>query len=891
MSQRRTVVIDPNELPKHLDTSTVELKWAGVWQAQGVYSYAGSAPRLQTFVIDTPPPTVSGSLHVGHVFSYTHADVIARHQRMLGKDVFYPMGWDDNGLPTERRVQNAFNVRVDVEAAHDPALLTRLRDGGPRPERPVPVSRPDFIELCHEVTAQDEAAFEELFRRVGLSVDWSQKYRTIDRECRRMAQLSFWDLHQKGHIYSTVAPTLWDVDFQTAVALAEVEERTIGGAYHDLTFGVEGGTESFVVSTTRPELLPACVGVAVHPEDPRYRSLLGRTAVTPLFVVPVPIFASDLVDPAKGTGVVMVCTFGDATDVQWWRDQRLALRPIVGRDGRMVVVQFGAEGWETRDPARANAAFAALIGKSTSQAQKLIVELLRAPGSAVSGEGSALADRPPRPTERAVKFFEKGDRPLELMVARQWFVRLVDKKADLLRKGEEIGWHPSFMAHRYRQWTEGLASDWCISRQRYFGVPFPVWYPLDAQGAPDHERAIVAAPDELPVDPTTDVPPGYQGSQRGVPGGFVAERDVFDTWFTSSLTPFISSRWRLDPERHARLHPADIRPQSHEIIRTWAFYTIAKSMLHEGLIPWRDIVISGWILDPDRKKMSKSKGNVVTPLHLVTEYGADAVRYWAASARLGVDTAFDVKVLAVGRRLVVKLFNAAKYVLSQTGGDESSAITEELDRAFIASLGSLIDRASEKFDQFAYSEALDETERFFWTAFTDTYLELSKSRARGDGATTGAQRASAIATLRVGLNVLLRLLAPFLPFVTEEIWSWAFAAETGVPSIHRAPWPRREELAQTPAPRDPLLLELASTFLATLNRAKTEQGASAGRVVTELGLEANEATLGRLTRGITDFMAAVRCQHWTTAVVADCLEGQFKVRHMALAPKKDDQPG
>ncbi len=711
-------VVDPTQLPKHFDAPAAEARWDAEWARRGVYTYDPARPRAETFVVDTPPPTVSGSLHVGHVFSYTHTDVIVRYQRMRGRNVFYPMGWDDNGLPTERRVQNLFHVRCDARAPYEPDLALAPATAAKAKEPPRIVSRRNFIDLCLRVTREDEEAFKTLWRRIGLSVDWSQEYSTIDARCRHLAQLSFRDLYAKGHVYSLEAPTMWDVDFQTAVAQAEVEDRPTHGAFHRLAFGVEGSEQGFVIATTRPELLPACVGVTAHPSDARYRHLFGQRAVTPLFHVPVPIFPSALVDPEKGTGILMVCTFGDATDVQWWREHELPLRQILGRDGRLVPVAFGSPGWESHDAAAASRHYAHLAGKTVVAARKAIVELLREAG-ALRGE--------PEPVEHAVKYYEKGDRPLEFISTRQWFVRLLDKKDALLAKGDQIAWHPDFMRLRYRNWTENLQMDWCISRQRFFGPAIPVWYPLDGDGRPDHARPMVAEAGVLPVDPMTAAPPGYEPAARDRPGGFTGEPDVFDTWFTSSLTPQISSGWLLDPARHRRLFPADIRPQSHEIIRTWAFYTIAKALLHEDAIPWRHAVISGWILDPERKKMSKSRGNVVTPMHLLDEYTADGVRYWAAGARLGTDTAFDPKVFKVGKRLVTKLFNAGKFVLAQAA--PAGPIAAELDRAFAHRLAALVERVTASFEEFDFAHALQDTEAFFWNDFTDTFLELAKGRA------------------------------------------------------------------------------------------------------------------------------------------------------------------
>jgi valyl-tRNA synthetase len=481
-----------------------------------------------------------------------------------------------------------------------------------------------------------------------------------------------------------------------------------------------------------------------------------------------------------------------------------------------------------------------------------------------------------------VRFYEKGDQPLEFLPTRQWFVRLLDKKEQLLAKGAEIEWHPAHMRKRFEDWTRNLAYDWCVSRQRYFGVPIPVWYPLGPGGEPDHARPIVAPPETLPVDPMTDAPPGYAESQRGRPGGFVGEADIFDTWFTSSLTPQIGSGWLLAPERHARLFPADLRPQSHEIIRTWAFYTIAKALLHEQKVPWRHVAISGWILDPDRKKMSKSVGNVVTPLPLIEQFGADTLRYWAGSARLGVDTAFDENVLRVGKRLVTKLWNASKFVLSQAA--PPGAPSCELDRAFLAELRALALRATADLEAYEHADALKAVESFFWTRFTDTTLELVKTRARGADA---AGAASAVAALRLGLDVLLRLFAPFLPYVTEEIWSWAFAAEKGQPSIHRAPWPGPADFAGVPAPADAGSLGVAIACLAAINKTKADAEVSMGREVSFLRLAAAPATLEQLARVAGDVLDATRVARHEQEADPTLEPGAFAVREARFAPRPD----
>jgi len=885
--------IDPATLPKHFDSPEAEVRWDAAWQASGVYHWDPTRPREETFVVDTPPPTASGSLHVGHVFSYTQADVMVRYERMRGRNIFYPMGWDDNGLPTERRVQNYFHIRCDPNAPYEEGMVFEPASAKVRKQPAKHVSRPNFIEACYGLIDEDEAVFKQLWRRLGLSVDWRQEYQTIDDHCRNIAQLSFRDLFDRGEVYTSEAPTMWDADFQTAVAQAEVEDKVLPGAYHHIEFGVNGEDASFVVATTRPELLPACVGVTAHPDDERYKPFFGKNAVTPLFHASVPIFPSEMADPEKGTGVLMVCTFGDATDVQWWREEGLALRQVLGRNGRLLEVEFRAAGDENAEfvslmPEDANRYYGELAGKNVKQAQARIVELLREPEGSVTG-GDAPLQGEPEAMEHPVKFFEKGDRPLEYVPTRQWFAKLLDKKAALLEKGSEVEWHPPFMAARYRDWTENLNLDWCLSRQRFFGVPIPVWYSLDENGEPDYEQVICAEREQMPCDPTVDTPPGYTASQRGEPGGFAADPDIFDTWFTSSMTPQISSHWGTDDARHDHLFPADVRPQGHDIIRTWAFYTIAKALLHEDSVPWHNAMISGWILDPDRKKMSKSKGNVMTPLPLLDKYTADAGRYWAASARLGSDTAFDESVWKIGKRLVTKLFNAGKFVLAQPG--ELHPVTSELDRAFVARLSELADACTKNFDAYNYAHALMETEQFFWARFTDTYLELAKPRARWfeDGATgpDAAASGSAVAALRLGLSVLLRLLAPVLPYITEEVWSWSFAEETGHASVHAAPWPSAADFEGIAPPANADSFEIGVAALQAINKAKADGEVSMGRDVEALTIAGSAASIAALEGVVADVLAAGRVQSHTLQV-DDALEaGAFEARDARFAPKPE----
>ncbi len=828
----------------------IEQRWVDAWEGDGTYRFDRTRTREEVFSIDTPPPTVSGSLHVGHVFSYTHTDCIARYKRMRGYAVFYPMGWDDNGLPTERRVQNYYGVRCDPSLPYDPGFTP---PDDPDPKNQIPVSRRNFVELCERLTAEDEVAFEDLWRRLGLSIDWTQTYQTIDDNARAVSQRAFLRNLARGEAYQAEAPTLWDVTFRTAVAQAELEDRERPGAYHRIVFAGSDGDPVYI-ETTRPELIPACVALVAHPDDERYQPLFGSTVRTPIFGVEVPVVAHSLADPEKGSGIAMICTFGDLTDVTWWRELQLPTRPIIGWDGRILM-----ETPEWMETPEARAAYADLAGKTAHGAKERIVELLRDSGDLV-GE--------PREITHAVKFFEKGDRPLEIVTTRQWYLtnggRGADLRQELLARGAELHWHPAHMKVRYENWVEGLNGDWLISRQRFFGVPIPVWYPLDAEGNPEYDRPMLPDDADLPIDPSSDCPRGYVEDQRGKPGGFMGDPDVMDTWATSSLTPQIAGGWTRDEDLWARVFPMDLRPQAHEIIRTWLFSTVVRSHLEFDRLPWSDAAISGWILDPDRKKMSKSKGNVVTPMGLLDEHGSDAVRYWAASGRPGTDTAFDVGQMKIGRRLAIKILNASKFVLGLDPVGDPSAVTEPLDRAMLADLAETVRQSTAALEDYHYTRALELAETFFWS-FTDDHVELVKDRAYGGQGEREAN--SAKAALAIALSVQLRLFAPFLPFVTEEVWSWW---QEG--SIHRAPWPSSEELQTVAADGDRRTVADVAAVLSLVRKAKSEAKASMRADVTSATVTAPDDVIGRLATVAGDLAAAGRIEDLHLRPGGDVLE-------------------
>ncbi|MEV7662164.1 valine--tRNA ligase [Paenarthrobacter sp. NPDC089316] len=835
------------------------------WLEEGTYKFNPDTTREQVYSIDTPPPTASGSLHVGHMFSFTQTDVQARYMRMTGKNVFYPMGWDDNGLPTERRVQNYYGVRCDPAIPYKADYTPPAQPAKNQRDFDV-VSRQNFIELCEELAVEDEKVFENLFQTLGLSVDWDLTYRTIDDTSRAVSQRAFLANLAAGDAYMAEAPTLWDVTFRTAVAQAELEDREVPGAYYRYPFFTEDGEKIFI-ETTRPELLAACAALVANPDDERYQPLFGKTVKSPLFDVEVEVKAHPLAKADKGSGIAMVCTFGDLTDVTWWRELQLPTRAIMGRDGRIIAE---TPDWITTDAGKE--AYAAIAGKTAFSAKEAVVELLKA---------ADLLDGEPKKISHPVNFFEKGDKPLEVVTSRQWYIRNggrdEERRQRLIGRGQEINFHPSFMRSRYENWIAGLNGDWLVSRQRFFGVPIPVWYPLDAQGNPDYDNPILPSDDMLPVDPAADAAPGFEESQRDQANGFTGDADVLDTWATSSLTPQIVGGWSRDEELFSKVYPFDLRPQGHDIIRTWLFSSAVRADALQNSAPWKHAAISGWILDPDRKKMSKSKGNVVVPTDVLNEYGSDAVRYWAASAKLGADTAYEIAQMKIGRRLAIKLLNASKFVLN-LGATENSVVTTDLsvltnplDRALLAQLSDVVAQSTKAFDNYDYARALQITESFFWQ-FTDDYVELIKDRAYG--AAGESEQASVLAALATTLDSLLRLFAPFLPFATEEVWGWWRAG-----SVHRAQWPAALEITDG----DTTMLGTVGIALSGIRKAKSEAKVKQRTEVLSASITASEVLVSQLKAGLGDLKAAANAQE----ITLQSGEGELTVSDVVLAPAEE----
>jgi len=748
--------------PKKYKFDESEKKWQIFWQENAIYHWSKSEARENSFIVDTPPPGVSGQLHIGHVYSYTHTDFIVRHRRMKGKNVFYPMGFDDNGLPTERLVEKEKNIRANS------------------------VSRKEFINICNEVIAKEETKFRALFNRIALSVDWNLEYQTINPLSCKISQMSFLDLIEKGQIYRDSQPMLWDSVDQTALAQAEIEDREKVTFMNDILFSLENG-DKITIATTRPELLPACVSVFFHPEDKRYNYLEGQFAFTPLFNVKVPLLADDMVDPEKGTGLVMCCTFGDQTDIAWWRKHKLPTNIIISKQGRIENIQFDNS---CANKIKAEQFAAQLTGLTVTAARSKIIELLKKEGLLVNQVQKL----------QTVKCAERSGAPLEILTTPQWFIKTIIHKEALLKKSDELNWYPKFMKIKLDRWIEGIGMDWCISRQRYFGVPFPVWY---SKRAGEEGKPIFAKNHQLPVDPLVDLPEGYNKEE------VIPDYDVMDTWATSSVSPQlnshgVSNNHMVDENRYKKLFPADLRPQAHEILRTWAFYTMLKAYLHENTLPWKDIMVSGWCLAQDKSKMSKSKGNVLIPEILLEAHGSDVIRYWCASSKLGTDTAYSEDVINNGKRLVNKLWNAAKFASTHCDkiSDSDKAlslcevkhkITRDFDKYLVNQVVDLVDYADQELTNYEYATAIDKTEKFFWALFCDNYLEITKTRAYNENGEDDEGALSTHLTLYHTLKTLLQLFAPIVPHITEELFHILYAKDISE-SIHmRGSWPNIRE--------------------------------------------------------------------------------------------------
>lgn len=795
------------ELVKRYDPRIEEPRLQAWWMENGTYDFEPESQR-PIYAIDTPPPTVSGNLHLGHTYSYSQTDFIARFWRMNGRNVYYPMGFDDNGLPTERLVEKRRGVRATE------------------------IGRSAFIAECLAVSEEAEKDYQALWQRLGLSVDWHYTYRTIDERSRRISQLSFLDLYQKGLVYRQKSPAIWCPECRTAIAQADLDDLERETIFYTLVFQLEdGGT--LPIATTRPELLPACVAVFVHPDDGRFHHLIGQHVTVPHFGQHVPILADPDADPTKGSGAVMCCTFGDQADVAWWRKHSLPLIEAIAYDGRLT------------------SAANEFAGVPTTEARKQIDAALEAEGLLLGQER----------IQQSVRVHERCDTPVEYLVTPQWFVRVLHERQRLLEAGEQLAWYPEHMGVRYRQWVENLSWDWCISRQRFFGVTFPLWY-CNACG-----DIMLADPDELPVDPTERSPsrPCSCGSTD-----FTPETDVMDTWATSSMSPQIAACWLEDDALYQRLFPMQLRPQAHEIIRTWAFYTIVKSLYHFDTLPWDTVAISGWgIAAEGAGKISKSRGGgPMAPQVMIERYSADAVRYWAASTSLGKDAVINEEKIQAGNKLVTKLWNVARFSQRFLAGYRPpetipSALTPA-DRWILARAQTLIARTTALFRANDYAGAKSETERYFWTDLADNYLEMAKKRLY-DGGEAGE---SACYALYHALLSTIKLLAPILPHVTEAIYQGLFAEQEGATSIHLAGWP-----GESARLRDSAAESLGETLVevaTAVRRYKSENNLSLG------------AELDRLQIGMACTQLAQALQE-----AADDLASITRARHIEIVSQPD----
>ena len=724
---------------------TAEPRWQRRWVDEETYAYPdGPVDPNTAFSIDTPPPTVSGSLHWGHVYGSILQDIVARFHRMYDSEVFYPFGYDDNGIASERLTERELDVRHQE------------------------FERREFQRKCREVCLEYEEDFTEKMQGVGLSIDWNNTYRTISPEVQRVSQLSFIDLYERGREYRQEAPAIWCPDCETAISQVETEDDERDSHFHDVEFGVAGADDAFTISTTRPELLPACVAVFVHPDDDANRGLVGETAEIPLFGHEVPILADDRVDMETGSGIVMCCTFGDQTDIEWYQAHDLDLRIAIDASGHMTDVADGYEGLH-----------------AATDAREAIVDDL--------DDAGALLDR--RAIEHTVNVHERCGTGIEFLVTEQWYIEVLDRTDEYLEAGREMAWFPDKMFTRYEHWVEGLQWDWLISRQRSSGIPFPVWYCADC----DHE--VVAEKADLPVDPLSDDPPVDACPECGH-GEFVPEDDVLDTWATSSLTPLINAGWDWDAAageftmERPEIYPMDVRPQGHDIISFWLFHTVIKCYEHTGEVPFESTMINGMVLDENREKMSKSKGNVVDPDRVLEEYPVDAARYWAAGSAIGDDLPYQEKGLRAGEKLIRKLWNASKLVESlapEPYPDEPADGLRELDRWLLAELDRAIDTLTDRLANREFSKARDGLRSFFWNTFCDDYLEIAKQR----------DDPSAAYTLRTAHRRFLKLFAPVLAHVSEELWQDMYADAAGTDaavgadagsdgagdSVHLADWP------------------------------------------------------------------------------------------------------
>jgi len=778
------------ELPKRYEPRETEKKWQDFWLKKKTYKF-NKETKKKIFSLDTPPPTVSGTMHLGHAMAYSQADFIMRFKRMQGFEIFYPWGFDDNGLATERFVERENKIKSTT------------------------LSRKEFVDLCLKTTKKAEENIKAQFISTGISPDFDLTYRTIEPKSQKISQLSFIDLYEKGREYRAASPIMWCPECRTAISQVELKDKSLNSKFNDIIFKV--GNKDLVIATTRPELLPACVGLFYHPDDKRYKKLKGKKATVPLFNYEVEIREDKRVDIEKGTGIVMCCTFGDQTDIEWFKAHKLDLKIAISPVGKMTELSGKYEGLKIKD------------------ARKEIIEDLEASKLLVSQKDIS----------HPVNVHERCDTPIEFMVSKQWFIKYLDLKKEFLKLGSQLNWSPKHMKVRYDNWVKGLAWDWCISRQRFFGVPIPVWYCEKC----DHE--ILADKSQLPVDPLKDKPITKKCPKCGH-NKFTPEKDVLDTWATSSLTPMIAAGWNEDEKLFKKIFPMSIRSNGHDIITFWLFNTVVKSHLHEGKLPWKDVIINGFLVDKNGEKMSKSRGNVIKPEDVLEKFSSDALRYWAASSKLGADLAYQEKELLTGMKLLTKLWNASKFVhmhLEDYKNVKPKKI-DVIDKFLLSKVQGLISEVTNYLETYEFSKARASVENFFWHTFCDNYLEMIKYRIYNPDIYGKDKRVSAQYALYNSLYAIMKMFAPILPHITEEIYTLFFKPSEKIDSIHLSDWPK-PDLKQV----DKKLEENVSKVIDIISRVrkyKSENSLSLKAEVENLIIDK------KLESELTDFIEVIK---------------------------------
>ena len=790
-------------LDKKYNAKEKEEKWLNYWKENKIYEF--KPDNRKVYSIDTPPPTVNGKIHIGHIFSYYQAEMIARYKRLCGYNVFYPFGFDDNGLPSERLVE-----KEQGKKAHE-------------------IGRADFSKLCYETTDKYEEEFQYLFSKLGVSTDWSMHYKTVSPSTIKISQTSFLDLIEKGHCYHKESPALWCNECLTSIAQAELETKTIKTTFNYITFETVENKEKFIIATTRPELLPAIVCVFVNPKDDVHKHLIGKTAHIPIIDVEVPIMADEKVSIDKGTGVVMCCTFGDQTDIEWWEKYNLPLRYIFTNDGRIIdtIPNYG--------------------GMKIKEARKKIIEDLQNGGFIVKIEQ----------LEHEVQTHERCGKEVEYTVMKQWFIDIMNHKEDFLKMGSKINWYPSHMKSRYDNWVENLSWDWCISRQRYFGVPFPVWYCKNC-GNP-----VFAKKEQLPVNPITDKPMINKCPKCDCEE-FIPESDVMDTWATSSVTPLINMKYGEKNNYEEILKPMSLRTNASEIIRTWDFYTIVKSFYHFGIKPWENVMISGFVMANKGEKISKSKGNSkVEPIDIINQYSADVVRYWAASGRLGTDITFSEETLFRGKKLVNKIWNVSKFIEMhlQDYVDKKFDEFEYIDKWILGNFVKTEKEYIKYLDNYEIGLALNILEKFFWN-FCDNYIEIVKHRLYRPEEFGKKARYSGQKTIYILLYKLLQDFSVFFPFITEEIYQELYHDNN---SIHLT----KIEKLNYNFENEMKLGNIICEIISNARGVKTNNNVSLKTPIKKMNIEVSKELKEAIEKSIKDFKATLFIDELNLNIIED----------------------